>query len=63
MLTVVEQITLVVDAIRAHQTGTVGPAAREFALAQTALEDAQMRFTRGLAINTDRFHPADLEKS
>jgi hypothetical protein len=39
-----------------------GPAAREFALAITALEDAQMRFTRGMAMVKGRFAPADLER-
>jgi hypothetical protein len=34
---------------------------REFNLAITALEDAQMRYTRGRAIELDRFNPADLD--
>jgi hypothetical protein len=38
------------------------PAAREFALALTALEDAQMRFTRGLAKLQGQFAPVDLEQ-
>lgn len=37
------------------------PAAREFSLAITALEDAQMRATRGLAMARGCFAPADLE--
>lgn len=36
-------------------------AAREFSLAITALEDAQMRATRGLAIRQDVFAPKDLQ--
>jgi hypothetical protein len=38
-----------------------GEAAREFSLARTALEEAQMRFTRGVAKSGDCFSPADLE--
>jgi hypothetical protein len=37
-------------------------AAREFSLAITALEDAQMRGTRGLAMTAGIFNPADLQK-
>jgi hypothetical protein len=36
---------------------------RELALATTKLEEAQMWFTRGLAMNQGLFKPADLEKS
>lgn len=36
---------------------------REFALALTAIEDAQMRTTRGLAIYQRKFSPADLQKT
>lgn len=36
-------------------------AAREFSLAITALEDAQMRATRGLAIRQGVFAPKDLQ--
>lgn len=38
-------------------------AARELSLAITALEDAQMRFTRAYAHMTGRFNPADLERA
>lgn len=34
---------------------------RDLQLAVDALEDAQMRFTRGLAKAQDRFSPADLQ--
>lgn len=51
-----------VQAIRARKTYVTGAALRELALARTALEDAQMRFTRALALIEDKFHPADLEK-
>lgn len=37
-------------------------AGREFSLAATALEDAMMRFNRGMAILTDKVSVADLEK-
>ena len=36
-------------------------AAREFSLAITALEEAQMRFTRGYAHLSGKFSPVDLE--
>jgi hypothetical protein len=38
-------------------------AGRELSLAITALEDAQMRVTRAIAIEQDRFEPADLQRS
>jgi hypothetical protein len=38
-------------------------AARNWSLAITAIEDAQMRTTRGHAIAQDKFAPTDLEKS
>jgi hypothetical protein len=39
-----------------------GSAAREFALSCTAIEDAMMRYTRGVAMKTSRFVIADLDK-
>lgn len=36
---------------------------RNYALALTAIEEAQMRYTRGRAIELDRFAPADLDKA
>jgi hypothetical protein len=39
------------------------PAAREFSMAITALEDAQMRATRGLAMVAGVFAPADLQRN
>jgi hypothetical protein len=48
---------------QADTTGVSGAAKREFALAKTALEDAGMRYTRGLALITDRVTKTDLEKS
>jgi hypothetical protein len=38
-----------------------GEIAREFAMAVTACEDAQMRYTRGRARELDVFRPADLD--
>lgn len=35
---------------------------RQYELAINALEEAQMRFTRGYAIQHDKFNPADLQK-
>ena len=54
-----DEAIALLDAYRAHNPGT---AAREFALAITHLEDAQMRATRGIAMTLDKFNPADPEK-
>lgn len=40
-----------------------GHAGREFSLAATAAEDAQMRWTRGVAKRDGEFAPADLERA
>ena len=52
--------TVIEQAQRQARENTM-PAAREFALAATAAEDAQMRYTRGLAKAQGQFNPADLE--
>lgn len=44
---------------RDHPTHSNGY--REFALAITAMEDAQMRYTRGRAMQEGKFEPADLD--
>jgi hypothetical protein len=41
--------------------GPAGNAAREFAIALTSLEDAQMRYTRGVSMMLGVFRPVDLE--
>lgn len=41
---------------------TVDPAYRELDLAKTKLEEAQMWFTRALAMRQGKFDPADLEQ-
>lgn len=61
--TVKQLVDQAVDRVRAVQGDHRDPGAREFALAITHLEDAQMRFTRGLAIRQGKFNPVDLEKS
>jgi hypothetical protein len=48
--------------MRANGGPEMGASGREFSLAITAIEDAQMRFTRGLAMRLGKFSPADLEK-
>jgi hypothetical protein len=61
--TFVELVAEATEKADAHRRTYGGSAAgREFALAVTALEDAQMRFTRGLAMVQGKFAPADLEK-
>jgi hypothetical protein len=49
-------------ATRANGGPEMGASGREFSLAITAIEDAQMRYTRGLAMRLGKFSPADLEK-
>ena len=49
--------------VQPHTGGTRDAAeiAREFALAKTRIEDAAMRYARGMAKLQGRFHPADME--
>lgn len=62
-MTVVETISELTNEIEDHKLYCNNQgAAREFSIALTALEDVQMRFTRGLAIVQGKFNPADLEK-
>lgn len=42
---------------------TSGEIAREFAITMTLLEDAQMRYTRGVAMALGVFRPIDLESA
>jgi hypothetical protein len=58
---VVERIADLEQAIRAKQTEGWGDP-RELALSLTALEDCQMRFTRGRAKASGVFKPVDLER-
>lgn len=59
--TVVELLELVAARIRAQRLIAASDSGREFALAITHLEDAQMRYTRGRAMETNQFHPGDLD--
>lgn len=64
-MTVKEQIDNLINEVRSlqsQQTHSQGGASREFALAITHLEDAQIRATRGLAKLQGDFNPADLQK-
>jgi hypothetical protein len=58
---VVERIAELEAAIRTAQQQHVGDG-RELSLSLTALEDCQMRFTRGLAKAKGVFAPVDLER-
>lgn len=60
--TIAEAIEVASAQCRSMQQGHTMPAAREFSLAITALEDARMRATRGLAMALDCFAPADLQR-
>ena len=64
-MTVVEYLDAARTAVvsmRANGGPEMGASGREFSLAITAIEDAQMRYTRGLAMRLGKFSPADLEK-
>jgi hypothetical protein len=58
---IVEAIAEVMAQLEQLRRDSLGPAAREFSLAITALEDAQMRATRGLAKLQGKFAPVDLQ--
>lgn len=60
-MTIKQHIDAAITALETHRGDDRSPAAREFSLAITHLEDAQMRATRGLAIRQGKFNPADLE--
>ena len=62
--TVIENLEAAKQAIADRRlTVVVGDAGREFSIAITAIEDAQMRYTRGRAMEEDKFAPADLDKA
>jgi hypothetical protein len=61
-MTIVEHITAATVQLDLLRGSDRDQAAREFSLAITALEDAQMRATRGLAMRSGVFNPADLQK-
>lgn len=44
-----------------HRDATAGPAPREFALAITYIEEAQMRYTRGVLMSGYNYRPVDPE--
>lgn len=61
-LTTVELLAAATARLELFRTTYPGAPAREFSIAITAIEDAQMRSTRGLAMVQGKFHPADLEQ-
>jgi hypothetical protein len=56
-----EALDRCVDIIEHRRGGSREPWAREFSLSITAIEDAQMRYTRGRAMQLGKFAPADLD--
>ncbi len=63
-VTVAESIAFATLRARKRQAASADQRAkREYALAITALEDAQMRYTRGRAMDLDCYAPADLDKN
>jgi hypothetical protein len=61
-MTIAEHLDAAFEAIGVYFATATPDARREFALAKTAIEDARMRATRGLAIEKGVFAPVDLEK-
>lgn len=59
--TVIGYLNAAVGMIEQYKGASRENYAREFALAITAIEDAQMRFTRGYAMKCGVFNPAHLE--
>jgi hypothetical protein len=60
VVSILKQALTALENIR-EDTGR-SPAAREFSIAITAVEDAIMRTNRGFAIGLDRFTVADVEQ-
>jgi hypothetical protein len=60
-VTIVETIAKATAQLELLRLDSTSSAAREFSLAITALEDAQMRATRGLAKIQGKFAPVDLQ--
>jgi len=61
-MTIKQHIDAAIKQAEDLRLGSLSSAAREFSLAITALEDAQMRATRGLAKTQGKFAPADLQE-
>jgi hypothetical protein len=59
--TVIGHLNAALGLIEQHKSQHRQAYDREFALAVTAIEDAQMRFTRGYAMLCGVFNPAHLE--
>lgn len=51
-----------IEIAREHQGGDTPHAYREFAIAITAIEDAQMRYARGRHMQEGTFHPSDVDR-
>ena len=62
-MTVVAELVNVLQRVDQRRTDNMGmPAGREFALAATALEDAIMRYNRGMAMLAGMFAVDDVEE-
>ncbi len=60
--TVIELLDAAAERIMQKGEGQRPGVGRNFAVALTAIEDAQMRYNRGQAIELGLFNPADLDK-
>ena len=62
MQTFIQLIELAIEQAKSEKSdGCPPPAAREFSIAVTALEDASMRFNRGMAIKNGLFEQRDVQ--
>jgi hypothetical protein len=61
-LTVKELIDITIDRVETARDGTGFPFVREFSLAITALEDAQMRYARARHMQEGTFSPSDVDR-
>lgn len=60
-MTVVQQINDLIDRVKDERASADSGSAREFSIVITHLEDASMRFNRGMAMKNGHFTQADIE--
>lgn len=60
--TVIELLDAAASLIEATRQLATSAAGRNYSISLTAIEDAQMRYTRGRAIELGKFNPADLDR-
>lgn len=60
--TVKELLDVVIDRVETARDGAQMPAIREFSMAITACEDAQMRYARARHMQEGSFQPSDVDR-